>query len=618
MSTSAPSGYAAGKYLMPIIPPPASGTSPASHYATVLSGLSGWGVTAGANQGLQMSFTGPAHQLYAMSGGEVWFVPAGQPLPTSGQEASPGGGTVVLKTWAVDFTDLKKKLPPNVSPPTKVLYLNVRESTFRTEIETRLQNATQGEIDAGWFTTNIAPPSSRAAAEAFLLSEVMAGNWRIWVEAGASLGSAELANAGDALSPTQLDIRFVASDDTDMSPMMQLRSMPSWAGPDWTGHPLVEGSSGFPLTLNAHVAFEVYNLTSKAFERLPQNVPVDLMDFDPIFGDDVLATAQTDANGIAHFSGVPDVEGSDIYFLAKPGGMTHAGHTLPAQWSTKGWLGADGATKGYYDNFIGNELGEAATPLVFRIGIDFHGRLRYEDKLPASKKIQNAIRGVPFGIFAAAVGGAEAMAQRTDDAGEVHGVTFDIPAEATVHWGIEFEVEDAPIGLPRAKAEPPRIDVFGRHDFDSGSNSAYNKVYADNVLTSRGTDAVPVEFTFKGLEHDVALYLLKTLRELHVFLRTISSGTWSGIADLNYDFGALAGVPYSWPVGEVNMSPQKPWWLPVPFYWDRETIIHETSHQVMWKEANYTTWSIGLSALQIHEGLYLTHGANLLTNGSTR
>jgi hypothetical protein len=64
----------------------------------------------------------------------------------------------------------------------------------------------------------------------------------------------------------------------------------------------------------------------------------------------------------------------------------------------------------------------------------------------------------------------------------------------------------------------------------------------------------------------------------------------------------------------VNMSPQKPWWLPVPFYWDRETIIHETSHQVMWKEASYTTWSIGLSALQIHEGLYLTHAANLLSN----
>jgi hypothetical protein len=597
---------------MPLIGPPPSGTAPAAHYSSVLAGLTGWTVTTTANQGLQMTFGGAAQQLFATSGGVVTYVPAGQPLPTAAPEAAPGAGAVVLETWPPDALALTKILPPNVAPPARVLYLNVEDSIFQAAMTPLVQALSQPELDFVWNPAHVNPAPNRAAGEAFFIAELMQGRAGLFVTGGQALGLPAHATPADVMTPSQLEVRFLDSARQPLSPMLHLRSMPSWDGPRWTGHPLVEAASSVPLTLNAHVKFEVYNVGSSAFEPLSQNVDVDLMDYDPIFGDDVLATAKTDANGVAHFAGVPDVEGSDIYFLAKPGpNKTVAGHVLPAQWSTKGWLGADGVTKGYYDNFIGNQLGESATPLVFRIGIDFHGRLRYEDKLPASKKVQNAIEGIPFGIFA---DGAPEAILRTNNLGEVHGVTFDIPAEKTVRWGIEFEVEDSAINLPVAKAEPPRIRVFAPHDFDSASDSAYNKVYADNGLTSLGTVATPDDFTFKDLEHDVALYLLKTLRELQVFMHTITGGAWTGISGLEYDFHAIAGIPYSWPVGEVNMSPQKPWWLPVPFYWDRETIIHETAHQVMWKEASYTTWSIGLSALQIHEGLYLTHGTNLLTN----
>jgi hypothetical protein len=133
-------------------------------------------------------------------------------------------------------------------------------------------------------------------------------------------------------------------------------------------------------------------------------------------------------------------------------------------------------------------------------------------------------------------------------------------------------------------------------------------VHADNRSTSLGTDAAPIEHHFVGDDlRSVALFFLKTRRELEVFLDTISGGTWPGIADLSYHYSAPPrGVPYSWPVGEVHMADG--------YYRKRYVVMHETGHQVMWKAANYTTWSIALSAIQIHEGLYLRHGPEVLAN----
>ena len=69
------------------------------------------------------------------------------------------------------------------------------------------------------------------------------------------------------------------------------------------------------------------------------------------------------------------------------------------------------------------------------------------------------------------------------------------------------------------------------------------------------------------------------LYELNCFLFHITSHAWTGIRDLVMFETSKSGVAYSWPVGEVNIPPVD--------FWDRGTIIHELSHQVMWKEARH-------------------------------
>lgn len=336
--------------------------------------------------------------------------------------------------------------------------------------------------------------------------------------------------------------------------------------------------------LGVFLAFEIFNLGTGAFDRLPAGVSVELVDDDTV-GEDVLATRQTDAQGRVTFS-LPDFSGSgedepDLFFRVRGGGRAASGHTLPDEWSTKGWRAVDGSP-GYFPDFTGETIGSEAAPLVFRVGVDFHVRVLYEDQSLVPAADRPAPIGVPVSVFRDAVINARLATRRTNAAGEVHGVTFDVSGGDTLFLRVEFEIEDAAINLRRGRVS------LGDWDTDLGAVDR----------TSVGTQAAPRVLRAAGDDRHVALFMLKHLRELSTFLFHMTGGTWPGFQDeLTFFRTSISGTAYSWPVGSVNIPPSD--------HFNRDTIIHEMTHQVFWQELNVSTFDIAVEAA--FGGLILNH-----------
>ena len=646
------------KFHMPVIGAPPAGQDPTTYYAGVALATTVQ-ITAADHQGLYIELSNPAYsKLFAMAGGLVSFIPPGKPLPTSEEEFAQGAGALVLEIWIADFYKLKKVLPPGVPAMTYVLYLNVKPDTARTAFTPHVKALPDSVLQVGWNQPS--SPPDRAALEANYLDLLLNDQTTIWVPGGTLLGEAAESTTNPT-SPRAFVLRFTDANGNDLSPILHLRSIESYGGPQWHDHPLITGVSNIPVPVNIYLQFEMWNESSHAHEPLPPGVAVDLMDWDPGVNDKLI-TELTDANGRVHFSTSlealdtldPDDAETDLFFLVHTNGLTCAGHTLSVDWSTKGWLAADGSP-GYYDNFTGSQIGEAATPLVFRIGFDFHVSLSYEDgsqtgtvtiangsttvKGTSTKwksyltgmrlkvngdsteypilQVNEATQEITLGqAYAGGTGSNSTYTVRskilegmpvtlmvnghagqfltTDNSGNLSGVVFDIMGEDTVFFHPSFEIEDSLINLPKAK-----IGGFGSFHFET----EYLHL-PDNQITSLGAFGSPYDFCHTDPDLCAGFYMLKVLKELSTFLFNLTQGEWTGVFGLQLFLTSAVNHPYSWPVGEVN--------IPSSDHFDRSTIIHEVSHQVMWKKVNATT--LGIAYQGTFGDLILNHRSDLLSN----
>ncbi|KIH77071.1 OmpA family protein [Geoalkalibacter ferrihydriticus] len=371
-----------------------------------------------------------------------------------------------------------------------------------------------------------------------------------------------------------------------------------------TGQPAVLAQEDFTVVraFSFFLKFEIWNLGTGNFDPLAGQ-RVRMMDANVLFSDTLMAEGTCDAQGRVLFTfddltAAADGEMEpDIYLAAQLSG-TIAGHSdLPDEWSTRGWKAIDG-TPGYHPDFTGIGLGTPAAPLVFRVGVDFHVRLQYPVAGGArSGSTDPAAPGIPVDFWAGGRPGRRRGQFRTDENGEVHGVIFDISGGDEVHFHTKFEMEDAAINLPRARVH---MSQSGWRTFWSDAD----RLSFPSDETSIGTQSSPQLLTATENERNVALYFLKVLREWSVFLFQMTGGDWTGINNLVMFRRSLSGVAYSWPVGEVNFPPSS--------HWSRDTIAHELSHQIMWKEVNFS--SLGIAYEGIFGSLALYHRSNLLDN----
>jgi hypothetical protein len=564
-------------FHMPAIAPPPAGVDPALYYGAVTAATT-LQVTTAAHLGLKLTLSNAAYSpLFAMVGGVVAFVPPGKPLFAADASPSPGTGSLCIWTLPVDANILRKKLPPGVPPPTKVLYLNVRPSAVRNALQPFMQGLPLDELKAAWNKPSAMP--GRAGLETNYLDRVMLGEKAVFVQGGTLIGQAERIDPNDTASAFETTLRFTDGAGNDLSPLLHLRSMPGF-GARWVGHPLVAATANTPVPVNIYLRFEVWNKTSQKHVPLPAGVAVDLMDYDSVSSNEKLATQLTDAQGEVHFS-IPNVQildepEPDLFFLIHTNQLSYAGHTLPQEWSTKGWKDKSGKP-GYYEAFKGTQLGDAADPLTFRIGVDFHAQFEYRHD--PSGTDHPAPKGIPVSLWVVGVQSTPKAQLETDENGQVHGVAFDIDPDDSVYYVVDFEIADTAINLPRARIHTPTPHGWATHAED-----ADKKYYPDNDRTSLGSHQTPDVFRCTLDERNVALYFLKILREHATFLYHITGGAWTGINNLVMARHSISGRPYSWPVGVVN--------LPASDHWDRATIVHELSHQVMWKEVGFSNATI--------------------------
>lgn len=496
---------------------------------------------------------GTGAAVFAASGTDTLRVAASGPVRLRGVTESSAAGNVRLRAalpgGAADVAETPVTVAAAAIAPIPALRVNVPADVVVTVTPTPLPAGASLTLEV------VADPGSAGAA--------------VFDDTGAATrtiaGTTTVRLRGTAASGTPDNLRLVARI---------------------TGQAGVLAERRFTVRnrLSVFLAFEIFNLGTGAFDRLPSGVSVELVDEDTV-SDDVLATRQTDAQGRVTFS-LPDFSGSgedepDLFFRVRGGGRAASGHTLPDEWSTKGWRAVDGSP-GIFPDFTGETIGTEAAPLVFRVGVDFHVRVLYEDQSLVPAADRPAPMGVAAGLFRPGVFSSRLALRRTNAAGEVHGVTFAFSGGDTLSLRVEFDIEDAAINLRRG-----RVDL-GEWDTDLGAVDR----------TSVGTQAAPRVLRTAGDDRHVALFMLKHLRELSTFLFHMTSGTWPGFqGTLTFSRTSVSGTAYSWPVGSVNIPPSD--------HFNRDTIIHEMTHQVFWQELNVSTFDIAVEAA--FGGLILNH-----------
>jgi hypothetical protein len=593
---------------MPVIEPPTLSPDPAAYYAGISAATSLTAATV-AHEGIDITISNPSYgKLFAMAGGMLRFVPSGQPLFPGATELATLPGNLSLQIAPLEYDQIRKTAElPTVS---HVLYLNVRPNSVRPALDPLLpevQKLPEKQLLSVW-TLPSSPPDLATLAGNYL-DAVARGDVTLFVPAGTFIGEATQPGSGQpSTAPVLFTLRMVGPQKGDVSPLHAIRNMPKhgFGGATlWTGHPLIAAVSGISLPIDIFVKFEVWNLSTKAYVPLPAGVSISLMDFDPLSSNDQLDTQNTDANGAVHFHFASlaalaaldpdDTENPDLFFVAHTNGRAHAGHTLPSEWSTKGWKAADGISAGYYENFASSFIGREDAPLVFRIGLDVHLQLQYVHGTTGAT--EKATKDIPINLRT--VSGDDKGTFRTDKDGQVHTVIFDIQPETDLFFVVNFEIEDASIKLPKSTVS---IDFWTTLTNDA--DKTVETFYPSHTLTSIGTQAKPAKLHCSVDERNVALYFLKILRELSTFLFHLTGGSWTGVNNLTLFRTSASGNSYSWPVGSVNIHPSQ--------HWERDTLIHEMSHQIMWKEVNFS--SLGIAYQGIFGNLQLYHRVDLLSS----
>jgi len=597
MSTSF--GYTP-EYVMPIIPPPASG-DPSTYY----SGLT-YTVTAVNNgiDGITYTVTNstPPVPVYAMVGGIVTFFPTGAVMPDGG--VSGGQGSIVIQTGLLDQQDLTKKLPLGVPPMTYAIYVNIEPNSAKTALIPLVALVDVRVLNKSWSETEASDPATETLAvkQAKYIDRVMLGEKFVPVNGGYQVGEAGVNGASDP----EFTLKFVdGTGQTNISPILYIRNMPLF-DPKWTDHPLITSISTFVSPLDIYVKFEVWNPssvalpTSSAYLGVDAGIEIKLMEYDPVSGDDELASGLTNSNGVVHFGlpALPSDSGGgnpDLYFkIISPVCSAVTEFTLPAEWSTADtglasvsfWNAADGSP-GYFPDFGGQQLGNAAHPLTYRIGMDYHLRLKYSfdavNTKMAPEKIQVDL--VSDGVFSEDI----IKTDYTDKNGEIHGITFDAEPESDLFFRVYFKLEDPAVNLKETRILFDRNDdgdetkTWDTNEEDENIKIEFLENRSPSLYDTAGSVSnKPLELVFTKENRNHALYFLVVVREIHEFLFYFTNGQWQG-RKMTLDFYHLflAPSPTSFPNENIWFTSNSAWWT-------RETIVHEYSHQIMWQEAGYT------------------------------
>src|SRR5687767_2579661 len=118
-------------FQLPIIgPPPAAFTgTPTTYYASLNATVTAVAATGAMSRAGLVISVAPASQrtIYAISGGNITFIPAGKTIPSPDNQIAPAGGALLLSVWPADFHKLKMAGPAGTEPVAVYIYFDLQE-----------------------------------------------------------------------------------------------------------------------------------------------------------------------------------------------------------------------------------------------------------------------------------------------------------------------------------------------------------------------------------------------------------------------------------------------------------------------------------------------------------
>ncbi|MEM1322467.1 MAG: IPT/TIG domain-containing protein [Bacteroidota bacterium] len=600
------------------------------------------------------------------------YTPTVSGLTVNSQITTGAKGGVLTKLLVLTDNALMAAVPNGVPSPVYILIEGVEPASFRSDIAPDMGAVPDPILDATWSETESSDPATiaRPVKESKFLDRLMLGEKEFPRSGSKNIGLTELNGSNHPNFKIKMYFTESQSGGTiynidKISPLSFIKLFPTFIDVNpsntsyiskWNGHPLVTSVTSFnESTVKAYIKFEVWNPnpsgTTDIYVPVDSGLTVKMMEYDPVSPNDVVATSTTDSNGAVSFSVAIPTDGwmggnPDFFFtIENPAASAASGlGTLPTSWSTKGsgsdyWLSVQGA-KGYYESFDGHTIGAPNNPLVFRIGVDFHLIVQHVKRRFSTPIYEEITDGITIELHDSpptATAGVYSYsnplfsAVTTNSKGEIHGVVYDLEPNEDIYWRVAYGVEDSSIGLNSSIVE--YTEVASIFQFEVTTRAVENELQLNNQGHSEyttwddfknfqrptiGSNARPIILQTYSILDDqprFALYTLKITRELAHFYHNMTNGNYYGIKS-EYVFSVLGNLPkgiqesnnmtaHAVPLDVVQMTDR-------PSQWDRDMLIHESSHHVYWHAVDYTTMDI---IGEFFSGdLKLRHYGNLLYN----
>jgi len=630
---------------MPLIAPPATATATASYYG----GLPGTvAATDLGDAGLTFVLDQAADKtVFAAYAGSIRYLSAGQALP-SGTPASVD--SLVLSLLPKAPQELARRQPDGLPGITSFVYQGIDPATFQTVITAKVAALTEAQLNAAWRSVQGTDPTTQslAARRAMCVTNVMWGLYELEVVGGERLGQV----LADAANTSAYPLTFKAYEGQvvgkvnqvlAVSPLYFLRFLPEIAQSDvWLNHPLLAATSGFERGAQFYIGFQVSTIMGEADPITHEATPAQATYYQVEAGsqvnlydrqgtDTLVASAVTNGNGIAFFDLThAQVSGTPNYYFAIQAPttlLTARGSTqpmqLPATWataldSTRYWLAADGRTKGYLANFKGFRLGNAITPVWFNIGVDYFFEFSFAMPAPKLNSVNTLVGLLPQDLTVTLVSSAGVRIDHTlTNTSAIHGLSFALQPQDELTFEIPLELTNLAIGLQRTRVisvdQLPADTLlnFVTEYWRSKQDPAfliYASVTSNSLRNTQVKNTIAKSIRITAAVASEALACLTYTRELATFLHYFTDGEYLG-TELNLKLyhiteGLITGAltpffpsvavaiakhlsltPLSYPLHSIYLTEQED-------ERKRELVVHESSHQVMYTVADFSSANI--------------------------
>ena len=631
------------QFCMPIIEPPTQG-DPSTYYQNLELNATATQLSDNTN-GIKYVATRDNGDTglfdhYLLMDSLIHFVKAGSNFPGWGSLAGTtcSKNTLLIKPNPVANEYLIKKLPSGIPPPI-IMIENVEESSFTQDLTAYIHKALNNNywpyihsmmtilLDDTWSEINGSDPAQASLNDKinlFINQVINSGDYWFFLKGSSKLG--KILN--NASNEAEFNIKMLDTSMLDyITPVAFLRQMITLpdrsAGTKWTDHPLISSIESFSTPVDIYLKFEIWNPLSVTDSNEPHYVPVDancevrvqqyIENSNDIIGD----TAYTNADGevLFHYNSLPDADFSsetpNIYFEIINPVCSKIDQfnidadrpiILPDNWSTKpnenntdNWFSVDGSP-GYYDTFQGIKLGSSSYPLTYRIGVDYHLKMTYQNSMfpkglavclidkTINEKLNSEYKQLKY-IGEDRYFGDELdkIKNSTDKSGVIHGISFDFKPGTDLGFLVYFEMHDLEVDMNKCRINfHEHAMAFRLYHWSSFTNDQDNKIFNANQKTTIGTPNSLYRVDIAEKNRTDALYVAKTMYEVAYFFNYFTNATWKGFNDLKININTAPGTSSAIPIKNVYIDED--------YTDDRSVIVHELCHQVLYSEI----WGTGL------------------------